>query len=79
MKYTYTELYMYNVTCTMSRHTLCTHVVFVYADDFASRFQFNNSIPPPEIWKPGPKTYPSTQAQTKQKAGGECEVQLVAV
>ena len=45
-------------------------VFVVSTEDFDSRFQFNNAIPPPEIWKAGPKTYPSMAAQNRQRGGG---------
>ena len=34
--------------------------------EFESRFQFDDNLPDPDPWRPGPKTYPSQNVKAKQ-------------
>ncbi len=47
--------------------------MFVIFTEFESRFQFHRDIPPPTIWKPGPKTYPSHAATSRPKSKSSLE------
>ena len=46
---------------------LCV-VCLVAVDDLENRFPFNRDLPPPDMWRPGPKTYPSQTAKTKSES-----------
>lgn len=39
-------------------------------DDLENRFQFSIDLPSPEMWKAGPKTYPSQNALNRTRSGG---------
>ena len=46
---------------------------FFNSVEFESRFSFNENLPDPEPWRPGPKTYPSQSVKAKQQGQGMCE------
>ena len=39
---------------------------FLFSLEFESRFNFSDNLPEPEMWRPGPKTYPSQNVKAKQ-------------
>ena len=39
---------------------------YLISVEFESRFTFNEHLPEPEAWRPGPKTYPSQSVKAKQ-------------
>ena len=43
-------------------------VFFPISESWENRFQFRNDLPPPEVWRPGPKTYPSQTAANRSKS-----------
>jgi len=44
-------------------------MLLLFTDEFENRFRFHEDLPPAEIWKPGPKTYPSQNVQNKSRTG----------
>ena len=40
-----------------------------FLEYFESRFNFDENLPEPEVWKPGPKIYPSQNVMINQ---GQC-------
>ena len=45
--------------------TIFSNISVSLADDLENRFSFQTRLPAPEMWKAGPKTYPSMSAQSK--------------
>ena len=50
--------------------SLSCHLLSLFSDDLENRFQFNMDLPPPDMWKAGPKTYPSQNTQNRTRTGG---------
>ena len=49
-------------------HVVFTYLLCLISDDFENRFRFRNDFSAPEMWRAGPKTYPSQAAANKAKS-----------